>query len=205
MSLTYTTLQSTILDMAKRGELTAKAPDFVRLAESMIRRSVRAFERRQTLVEADRNSEGVYDLDGYTQAIRGAWYDGRTLENVGIANIRKLTADSDVLQYALSGQTIEFRGVPGTDAEIELVTFGWPAPLATTATNSLLDDHEDLYVYGGLYHLYQYTQDIELAREALSSFDAAVRAVNALNSMQTGGQSSTPAYNFGHQRIGSGY
>ena len=210
MSLNYTTLQSTVLAQAARADLTTEVVQFIRMAEAMIRREVKAFEVRTTLEEADRSSGGVYNLSGQVQEIRGIWgtaSDGTsyTLENVGLAGIRSIESDATPLYYAVSGQTVEFRGVPATDASFDLVVFGWPDPLATTSTNSLLTNHEDLYVYGTLFHLYNYTQDLELAQAALSVFLDAADKVNQLNGRLIGGSSIQPAYNFGQISTSTGY
>lgn len=210
MSLTYTTLQSSVLAQAVRPELTAEVVEFIRRCEAMIRRELDAYEVRTTLDETDRSSGGLYNLSGQVKEVRAVYAeasDGTTykLENVGVTGIRALPADADVQHYGVSGQQIEFRGVPATDAELELVTLGWPDPLATTATNSLLTNHEDIYLYGTLFHLYQYTQDFELAQGALDVFGDAIDKANRAHARLNGGGSVMPAYNFGHVRIGRGY
>jgi hypothetical protein len=210
MSLNYTTLQSTVLAQAVHTELTTEVVQFIRMCESMIRREVTALELRSTLDETDRSSGGVYNLSGQVQEIRQIYAtasDGSTyaLENVGLAGIRMLPADSDVQHYAVSGQTVEFRGVPGTDAELEIVYFGWPDPLSVTDSNELLTNFEDLYVFGTLFYLYNFTQDLELAQSALSVFTDAVEKINRATSRRIGGGSVLPAYNFGHVRTSTGY
>lgn len=210
MSLDYTTLQSTVLADAVHAELTTEVVGFIRRAEALIRRKVHALELRTTLVEADRDTDGIYNLSGQVQSVRAIWAEGPSgdqyaLENVGVAGIRQLAANAPVLHYAISAQQVEFRGVPGTDAELELIYRGWPDPLATTSTNELLTNHEDLYVCGTLHYLYRYTQDLELAQAELSAFLDAAEDLNKNTAKLTGGGSVQPAYNFGHVRIGRGY
>lgn len=207
MSLDYTTLQSTVLAEAMHSELTTEVVGFIRKCEARIRRKVRALELRTTLDETDRNTEGIYNLSGQVLELRRVYTSDAVngAENVGIAGIRLLDATAPVIHYAVSGQTIEFRGVPATDAEIELVYRGWPDPLATTSTNELLTNHEDIYVSGTLFYLYKYTQDLELAQSELSVFNDAVNELNKQTGRLTGGGSILPAYNFGQIRIGRGY
>lgn len=208
--MNYTTLQAAILAQAVHSELTAEVVDFIRRTESMIRRDVRGLELRTTLVEADRSADGVYNLSGRVEKIRAIYAESSSgdtyaLENVGLAGIRMLPASAAVQHYAVSGQTVELRGVPGTGDSFELVYRGWPEPLATTATNELLTNHEDLYLYGALFHLYNHTQDLELAQSSLSVFRDAAEQLNRLNGRLTGGGSTLPAYNFGHVRTGRSY
>jgi hypothetical protein len=209
MPLNYTTLQSTILDYSARSDLTSQAPGFIRLAEGMIRRKVRAQETRLTLDESDRSSEGIYNLPATIQEVRSVYAsdgaDTYALENVGLHGIRMISADADVLHYAISGNTIEFRGVPATDAEFELVGIGWPDALETTASNDLLSYHEALYVYGSLHFLYVYTQDLELAKDAEMKFLETAEMLNNMIGRKIGGGSVLPAYNFGHITTGRGY
>lgn len=210
MSLNYTSLQSSVLAQAVHAELTTEVVEFIRRCEAMIRRELDAYEVRTTLDETDRSSAGLYNLSGQVLEVRAIYATdtaGETypLENVGVRGIRSLPSDADVLHYAVSGQQVEFRGVPATDAELELVALGWPDPLATTATNSLLTNHEDIYLYGTLFHLYQYTQDFELAQTALDVFGDAIGKANRAHARLNGGGSVMPAYNFGHRRIGRGY
>lgn len=209
MSLDYTTLQSTVLDQAKRADLSSQCPQFVRSCESMIRRRVQALESRITLDESDRVSEGIYTLPSSVQEVRAVYGTVNStpivLQNAGPLGLRSIAATDPAIAYAISGHTIEFRGVPGTDSEFELVTFGWPDALATTSTNELLTNFEDLYVYGTLFFLYSYTQDLELAQIALDVFADVVKHVNKLSQRITGNQVPAPMYNFGQVVTGSRY
>jgi hypothetical protein len=175
----------------------------------MIRRKVDALELRVTLDESDRSSGGVYNLSGQVREVRAAFATGLSgetypLENVGIAGIRQLRSDADVFHYALAGQTIEFRGVPATDAEFELVTLGWPDALASTSTNELLDNHEDLYTFGSLHFLYEHTQDVELSDRAFAKFTTAAEDLNKATRRRIGGGSVLPFYNFGQIPVSRG-
>lgn len=206
----YTSLKAAILAQAVHPELTTEVAQFVQSCEAMIRREVRAMETRTTLEEADRISGGVYNLGGQVQEVRSiiatsSGGDTYRLENVGLAGIRMLAASVDPLHYGVSGQTVEIRGVPGTDAEFELIYVGWPDELEDTATNELLTNHPDLYLYGSLFHLYNWTQDLELAQAALSVYGDARDKLNEAVDRLKGGGSVMPAYNFGHVRIGRGY
>lgn len=206
----YASLQAAILAKAVTPELTTEVLEFIQSCEAMIRREVRAMETRTTLVEADRISGGVYDLGGQVQEVRSiiatsSGGDTYRLENVGLAGIRMLSSSADPQHYAVSGQTVEIRGVPGTDAEFELVYVGWPDALSVTPTNELLTNHSDLYLFGSLFYLYNHTQDLELAQAALSVYGAARDTLNEAAERLKGGGSVMPAYNFGHVRIARGY
>lgn len=209
MSLDYTTLQALVLSQAKRADKAAQCPQFIRSCESMIRRKVQALEFRVTLTESDRISEGRYTLPSYVQEVRaifGTINSNRVkLRDVGLAGINALAPTDQSQEYAVSGHTVEFRGVPGTGSTFTVVCFGWPDPLATTSTNELLTNYEDLYVFGTLFFLYNDTQDLELAQASLSVFEDVVRHVNKMAQRLIGSPTTPPAYNFGQVPTGQGY
>jgi hypothetical protein len=210
MSLDYTSLQAWLLDQAKRDDLATQCPGFIRQCESLIRTKVEALEIRTTLTDTDRASDGLYNLSGRVREVRAAYATTSTsgesypLENVGVSGIRQLRADADPLHYAIAGQQIEFRGVPATGAELELVVIGWPEALATTASNDLLTYHEDVYIYGSLHYLYQFSQDLELAASCLDTFSRVVDELNKATRRRIGGGSVLPWYNFGQIQVSRG-
>jgi hypothetical protein len=207
MSLTYSTLKTEVLAFAHRPDLTSEVAGFVRLAEGMLRREPRAYEIRVTLDEADRSAEGLYNLPTGILELRAVYLlDSYALENVGLQGVRMLPAGGPVMHYGVSGTTIEFRGVPATDVEIEIVYYGWPDELSGAAdTNWILEQHEALYIYGALHYLYTFTQDLELAAVAHNQFGEALMRVNEQIARRVGGGSILPAYNFGHTSTSSGY
>lgn len=203
MSLDYTSLQAWILARAVRPELTAEVVRFIAECESMIRRKLDALETRATLTDTDRvGTTGRYNLSGLVRSVRAAYATDASgmsypLENVGVAGIRQLRDDADVYHYAVSAQTIEFRGVPAAGASLELLTIGWPAPLSTTASNELLTNYEDVYTFGATYFLRLYEEDLENANIALGVFTRAVEELNKVTRTKIGGGSVLPTYNFG--------
>jgi hypothetical protein len=207
VSLTYSTLKSAVLSKAHRSDLTTEVVGFIREAEGMIRRELRAYELRTTLDDSDRVADGLYNLPSTLLEVRNLSTDTvPSLENVGPTAIKALSASADVVRYAILGNQIEFRGVPGTGAEIDLLYFGWPDELSGDSdTNELLELHEAIYIDGALSALYEHTQDTELADRARGRFDDAVEKLNQQHGRKIGGASVQGAYNFGHKRTSSGY
>jgi|SRR6185436_19743734 len=208
-TLNYTTLQSTILDKAKRSDKAAQCPGYIRECESMIRRKVLALESRATLDETDRVSEGLYNLPSNVQEVRAIFgaVNGNPIElrNVGMRGLLTFAETDSTQVYGVIGATVEFRGIPGTGSEFTLVSFGWPEPLDTVSTNELLNLYEDLYIHGSLFFLYNDTQDRELAQDALSIFEDVVKHLNKVAQRRQGNPAAPPAYNFGSISTGPGY
>lgn len=197
--MTFAELKQLILDTAHRADLSTYVAGFVERAEKMIRRDLRAATYSVTLDESDRVAEGVYTLPSTLLEVRSlriahsTHFD--TLEQVSPQQIATIASTLPVQWFAMLGSTVEFRGVPATDAEIELVYFGHPTALSGDSDVLALD--EDLYLYGALFHLYQFTQDVELAQGALDTFADALTKLNEQAGRKLGGASVRPAYWFG--------
>ena len=187
MSLNYGTLKSLILSTAHRPELTTEAADFVRYAEGVIARRLRAAEMltRVDLTDSDRVTvdEGFFTLPADFLEERSFFCEGTPsywLEKVSLAELRQLSGSSPVRWFNIvSPSEVEFRGVPSTTTTLELIYFARPAAFSSDGdTNALLTNHEGIYLDLGLEALYKWTQDLELAQV---HSDSAVNAIEALN------------------------
>lgn len=195
-------LKTRVLAYAHRASLTAEVAGFVSLAEGMIRRELQAMPLTITLDETDRSSEGVYTLPEVAVQVRAIYpADDSTqyaLHQVSLEELRRLPAAATPIYFSVIGSTIEFRGVPETDAEFTLHYLGHPVALSADGDeNDLLTNNEALYVYGALFHLYQFTQDPELAQGALDTFRQALERLNAQVTRKLAGARVANAYHFG--------
>lgn len=199
--MNYKELQAAIISDTHRPDLAGEVPRFIRLAEGLIRRDLRAYELTATLADADRvvAGEGIYSLPGRVLDIRSVHVVGRQgdgLQRVMPGYIRRLDATAAVMQYTQYGDnTIEFRGIPSAADSFLVRYFGTPAPLADTAENELLTDHEGLYMAGAKFYLFNHEQNRELAQDEARVFDAIMERINETMSRKIGGGAITPTYN----------
>jgi hypothetical protein len=183
--------------------VTAQVASFVALAEGMLRRELMAMPLTVTLDDTDRDALGVYNLPAVATQVRAIYGtsssgDTYTLKQVSLEEIKRLSASAMPLNYAVIGDTIEFRGVPSSTDEFTLHYLGHPVALSADADeNDLLTNHEALYVYGALFHLYQFTQDPELAQGAMDTFRNALERLNAQTTRKLAGARVATTYNFG--------
>jgi len=199
--MNYGELKTAILDDAHRSDLSTHVERFIRQAEGLIRRDLKAYTLRTTLTDANRVSGGVFTLPDYLLMLRQIIPQGRQgdqLQKVSPAAIRRLATTADVVQYAINGDgTIEFRGVPGAADVFDLTYYGTPEPFASdTDENDLLTDHETLYMAGGKFFLYLHTQDRELAGDEMEIFNGVIKTLNEQMSRKVGGANVAPTYNF---------
>ncbi len=204
MSLTYSTLKLQILADAHRPELgDAKAADFVRKAEGIIARRLRAAEMltRVDLTDSDRVTvdEGIYTLPSLFLEERAIYRvgDSLPLEKTALAELRRRDGGTPVRQFCpLSKTEIEFRGIPSTTDVLELIYFARPATLASDLdTNDILTFHEEIYIAAGMSALYLFTQDVELAAAQGQIANDAIEALNEQAGRLLGGGQTAPGYN----------
>lgn len=198
--MNYGELKAAVLSDSHRPDLSGEVARFIREAEGMIRRELRAFPVTATLDESDRVSGGVYTLPTGLLELRAIYRpDGRgdALEQVSLHAVRRLPLTADPLWYAVRGNTIEIRGAPVPDTEFPVEYLGHPPALEDDAdTNDLLAQNETLYKEAALFYLYKHTQDLELAQAALDTFTDVKEKLNEQFGRKIGGASIAGAYNF---------
>lgn len=211
MSLDYSTLKTQILADAHRTSLgDAKAADFVRQAEGIIYRTLRAASMitRVDLTDADRVTvdEGFYTLPTDFLEHRAIFLigaNGGALDAVSMAELREARGQSPVKQFNIISKTeVEFRGVPSTTQEMELIYFGRPAILANpTDDNTILTENESVYLDAGLAALYTFTQDLELRDTHAAALGETIETLNEQAGRLIGGANTHGYYNL--QSFGS--
>jgi len=179
---------------------------FIRQTEQLINRELRAPEQivwGATLTTSSRTGAGLptYTLPTNFIAERVFWNPdttkARPLESKNLGELRSINIAAPVTYYGLRGTVVEFRGNPADADVIEYDYFAEvPAVSATPGANIMLDTYEELYLAGGLFWLYRYTQDVDMAQAFLDSFGHARDTINALAMFKIGSQSVAPTYNF---------
>lgn len=163
---TYTELKSSLADWLNRQDLTSTIPDFISLAEAQIERQLRT---RQMIVRATATIETEYG------ALPGDFLETKSLKlNTNpITALQFETVDAlDVMkatQYLSSGRPKYF-GIVGAQIRVlpvpdgsytgELTYYAKLSKLSSTnATNWLLTQAPDVYLYGALLQAAPYLQD----------------------------------------------
>ncbi len=207
MSLNYGTLKTRVLADAHRPELTAEVAGFVRSAEGMIFAKLRSAEliTRVDLTDSDRVTadEGFYTLPlDYLEErsffLISSENGDKQLESVSLAELRRFRSGSQVRHYSVISQTeVEFRGVPSTTESIELIYFARPTAFSGDSdVNSILTNHENIYIDAALAALYRFTQDVELASGHQDAADAAIENLNEQSGRVLGGARTAGYYDF---------
>ena len=197
MALTnYTELKAAIADTLNRDDLTAIIPTFIALCESSVSRDIRHW-RMET------RSNGVQDAgDAYMQVpadwvetIRFSVSDGGTspialVDPTSMAKERAINNNQTGTpkSYTLEAGQFHLYPTPIAETNVELVYYAKVPSLESNATNWLLTNSPDVYLYGSLLHSAPYLQDDARLAVWAQLYSAAVTRLND-SSMQakTGG------------------
>ena len=172
MATTYTELQSEIANFLNRDDLAAVIPTFIQLAESQINRDIRHW-RMEERQEATADEQYLTKPSDWVETIR------MNIQGNGTSVINMLSQDALATKrarnentagtpkyYCHAGNALELYPTPDSNTAIEMLYYGKiPALSGSNASNWLLEDAPDLYLYGALMHSAGYLQ--EDARVAL--------------------------------------
>lgn len=166
---TYSDLKAAVADWLERADLTARIPDFIRLAEVQIGRTLRERRtmRRATAVITDPFSAAPGDLlevRTITMADGGEdWMLAPTPpEDLSRRGSRRETGRPRF--WSLVGE--EFRYYPAPDRPyLATLTYEAQAPALSEAqpSNWLLVEHPDVYLFGALKEAAPFLRDAEAA------------------------------------------
>jgi len=186
MALTsYTTLKASVADFLNRSDLTSAIPDFITLAEAEMRRRLRDMARATATITTE-YSEVPTDFGSVIT------FD---LNTTPVTPLEYLSPDqftNDSPNYRSTGQcqfyTIvagEFRFMPVPAGSYTARLTYWrkiTALSADVASNWVLEDHPDAYLYGSLKASAPYLKDDarisiwgQLFEDAMSSIETMTR------------------------------
>jgi len=154
---TYSDLQSTIANYLARSDLTAQIPDFIRLAETRLRRDLRI---RQMMNAATTSTTGgdatvalpsdfleVRDLVVQTNPVRPVNYISPSV----FSRNARVTESGVPLDYTILATEFKFAPVPDSAYTIEILYYAAPTFLSSTnSSNVFLANVPDLLLYASL-------------------------------------------------------
>lgn len=183
---TYTSLQSDIATWARRSDLAAVIPSFIALAENEIFKAhvtplrVREMETEATLTVANLAASLPAD---YLDA-RYIKLDNSTRDTLYYFPPEKWKPSS-YGYFTIVGN--EIRLPNGVSNDLKLVYYAKPEPLATTATNTILDNYYTAYLEGALKFAFSYVRDTPKAQLAQGALDTYLATANLKNKVAHAG------------------
>lgn len=181
---TYTELKTSIASWLNRDDLTSVIPDFISLAEAGINRDLRHYKMIER-ADATLDSRYVQMPTDWMETVRFSITSGNTyrLELVSrddMLEYRQKTADASGRPrfYANIGDTIEVFPTPDADYTMQLQYYAkTPALSDSNASNWLLLDAPDVYLYGTLIQSAPYLQDDARTQTWAALYAAALQSL----------------------------
>jgi hypothetical protein len=163
---TYNELKSSVADWLNRTDLTAVVPDFISLAEAQIERTLRT---RQMIVRATASIDSEYSavpadfLETKSIKLNTNPVTALQFESIDALDSMKGTmylAAGKPLYFGIVGGQIRVLPVPDSTYTAELTYYAKLSKLSSTnATNWLLTQAPDVYLYGALMQAAPYLKD----------------------------------------------
>lgn len=181
---TYTELKTSIASWLNRDDLTSVIPDFISLAEAGINRDLRHYKMIER-ADATLDSRYVQLPADWMETVRFSITSGNTyrLELVSrddMLEYRQKTANTSGRPrfYANIGDTIEVFPTPDADYTMQLQYYSkTPALSDSNASNWLLLDAPDVYLYGTLIQSAPYLQDDARTQTWAALYAAALQSL----------------------------
>jgi hypothetical protein len=181
---TYTELKTSIASWLNRDDLTSVIPDFISLAEAGINRDLRHYKMIER-ADATLDSRYVQMPADWMETVRFSITSGDTyrLELVSrddMLEYRQKTANASGRPrfYANIGDTIEVFPTPDADYTMQLQYYAkTPALSDSNASNWLLLDAPDVYLYGTLIQSAPYLQDDARTQTWAALYAAALQSL----------------------------
>ena len=192
---TYTELKASVADWLNRTDLTTVIPDFISLAEAELKRRLRRATESTTIYISAANMTGPTDMaEPITLRLstarpvqdRPLWLC--TPEMLAEVRARAAGVSSRPTHYAYYDGQLQFAPVPDQSYDgILLYAQQLTALSASVASNAVLAEAPDLYLYGALLQAAQYMEHDERIGVWQSKFETAMEQLNEVRERESYG------------------
>jgi hypothetical protein len=180
----YSELKSAIADWLDRTDLTDSIPNFIALTEARHKRDFK-LRRLETRVTANTVADQeYYSLPDNYIAMRNIQLNTNpktSLEYLTPEQMDRVYAGSmkgKPKAYSIMVNDIQLRPTPDGVYQIELLYYKHVNPLSdSNATNEILDNHPDIYLYGALVEAEPYLQNDKRIQTWASFYDRAKKDI----------------------------
>lgn len=181
----YTELQTAVADFLNRDDLTATIPTFIDMAEASLNRDLRHW-RNENRAIAPVNSRYSALPSDFVEPIRMELADDKTrvtlMSHYEMQQQREVTNDKvgKPINYNITQGEIELFPTPDGTYNLEMYYYGKiPELSASNATNTILTNFPDAYLYGSLIHTAPYLGDDQRTQVWASLYQNTISAINS--------------------------
>jgi hypothetical protein len=182
---TFDELKQALLDFSHRDDVDLLLPQFISMAEQEMYANsdeilrVRSGELRSTSTTATLQYLALPDDFQSMRALLLEVSGGQLpVTQKAPTQMQRLQGTGQPTAFAITSQ-IEFNRVPDSEYPIEMQYFATAAPLSdTVTTNTVLGSFPNVYLFGGLWALFEYAMDEEQAQKYYARFIRAIKGAN---------------------------
>jgi hypothetical protein len=183
---TYTELKSAVADFLNRQDLASAIPTFISLAESSFNRDIRHW-RMDVRTSITLDAQFVDLPSGWLETVKIVNSTGegpQELELIPLAEMdeRRFASNNTAGAprfYAINGGKIELYPTPSEAFTASITYVQKPTALSTSnASNWLLENFPDVYLYGSLAHSAPYLQEDSRLGVWAALYQQALSAIN---------------------------
>ena len=192
---TYTELKAAVADWLNRTDLTAVIPDFISLAEAEMKRRLRRTTESTTIYISTGNMDGPTDM-AEAIALRlstGQGYSDTPLrlctpEMLWERRARNGGTTGRPTDFAFYDGQLQFAPEPDQSYDGILLYYQQLTPLSgSVATNDVLEEAPDAYLFGALLQAAPYVEHDERIGVWQMKFDNAVEQLNEMRARESYG------------------
>jgi len=186
----YSNLKASIIAQSHRSDISPKVADFITLAETEMlansteNLSVRDFETRST-ADTGTTERFLALPDGFLKARRILLDDKSTNANQFETRYRTpetlpISSRTGTPEYFTVTSQIEFNRIPDVVYNVEVQYFAEFTPLSdANPVNSILTSNPNIYLFGAMWALKQYTVELDESEYYYGKFLSAIMGANA--------------------------
>lgn len=185
MSFTsYTDLQTTIAGYLARSDLTSQIPDFIRLAETRLRRDLRIRQMLKSVTTSTVASDETVELPSDFLEIRDLVIVGNPVQPLNYSSPSAFNRNARTweigkpLDYTILSLDIQLAPVPDSAYTVKMLYFAAPEFLSSTnSSNAFLANTPDALLYGALLEASPYLMDDARINTWGTMFDRAMASI----------------------------
>jgi len=185
MSFTsYSDLQTTIAGYLARSDLTTQIPDFIRLAETRLRRDLRIRQMLKSVTTSTVAADSTVELPSDFLEVRDLVIDGSPPQPLNYASPSAFTRNTRTwesgkpLDYTVLANDFQLAPIPDAVYTVKMLYFAAPAFLSDTNTsNVFLANTPDVLLYGALLEAEPYLMNDARVNTWGTMFDRALASI----------------------------
>lgn len=185
MSFTsYADLQTTIAGYLARSDLTTQIPDFIRLAETRLRRDLRIRQMLKSVTTSTVAADSTVELPSDFLEVRDLVIDGSPPQPLNYSSPSAFTRNARTwqsgkpLDYTVLANDFQLAPIPDGVYTAKMLYFAAPAFLSDTNTsNAFLANTPDALLYGALLEAEPYLMNDARINTWGTMFDRAMASI----------------------------